>query len=68
MELLFVPYHFLQGAVTKITGAVIVICSAAFYIHGTMSAVYAIGMTIAKHLCFIQAWSVQETIPHFYMW
>ena len=52
MELLFVPYHFLQGAVTKITGAVIVICSAAFYIHGTMSAVYAVGMTIAAFMLY----------------
>ena len=52
MELLFVPYHFLQGAVTKITGAVIVICSAAFYINGTMSAVYAIGMTISAFMLY----------------
>ena len=52
MELLFVPYHFLQGAVTKITGAVIVICSAAFYINGTMSAVYSIGMTIAAFMLY----------------
>lgn len=51
-ELLFVPYHFLQGAVTKITGAVIVICSAVFYINGTMSAVYAIGMTIAAFMLY----------------
>ena len=52
MELLLVPYHFLQGAVTKITGAVIVICSAVFYINGTMSAVYAIGMTIAAFMLY----------------
>ena len=52
MELLFVPYHFLQGTVTKITGAVIVICSAVFYINGTMSAVYAIGMTIAPFMLY----------------
>lgn len=52
MELLFVSYHFLQGAVTKITGAVIVICSAAFYINGTMSSVYAIGMTIAAFMLY----------------
>ena len=52
MELLFVPYHFLQGAVTKITGAVIVICSAVFYINGTMSAVYSIGMTIAAFMLY----------------
>ena len=38
MEFLFVPYHFLQSVVTKITGAVIVACSAYFYINGTMSA------------------------------
>lgn len=52
MELLFVPYHFLQGIVTKITGAVIVISSAAFYINGTMSAVYAIGMTISAFMLY----------------
>ena len=52
MELLFVPYHFLQGTVTKITGAVIVICSAVFYINGTMSAVYAIGMTISAFMLY----------------
>ena len=52
MELLFVPYHFLQGTVTKITGAVIVIGSAGFYINGTMSAVYAIGMTIAAFMLY----------------
>ena len=40
MEFLFVPYHFLQSVVTKITGAVIVACSAYFYINETMSAVY----------------------------
>jgi len=52
MELLFVPYHFLQGVVTKITGAIIVIGSAAFYINGTMSAVYAIGMTISAFMLY----------------
>ena len=52
MELLFVPYHFLQSVVTKITGAVIVACSAYFYINGTMSAVYAIGMTIAAFMLY----------------
>ena len=52
MELVYVPYHFLQGTVTKITGAVIVICSAAFYINGTMSAVYAIGMTIVAFMLY----------------
>ena len=52
MELLFVPYHFLQGVVTKITGTVIVMCSAAFYINGTMSTVNAIGMTIAAFILY----------------
>lgn len=52
MELLFVPYHFLQGVVTKITGAIIVIGSAAFYINGTMSAVYAIGMMISAFMLY----------------
>ena len=52
MEFLFVPYHFLQGVVTKITGAIIVIGSAAFYINGTMSAVYAIGMTISAFMLY----------------
>lgn len=52
MELLFVPYHFLQGIVTKMTGAVIVICSAAFYINGSMNAVNAIGMTIASFILY----------------
>ena len=52
MELLFVPYHFLQSVVTKITGAVIVACSAYFYINGTMSAVYAIGMTISAFMLY----------------
>ena len=48
MEMLFVPYHFLQSVITKTTGAVIVACSAYFYINGTMSAVYAIGMTTSR--------------------
>ena len=52
MEVLFVPYHFLQGVVIKITGAVIVMCSAAFYINGSMSVVNAIGMTIAAFILY----------------
>ena len=52
MELLFVPYHFLQGIVTKITGTIIIVCCAAFYINGTMNSVYAIGMTIASFMIF----------------
>ena len=52
MELLFVPYHFLQGIITKITAAIIIIASASFYIHGTMSAIYAIGMTISSFMLY----------------
>lgn len=52
MEMVFVPFHFLQNAVTKITGAVIVACSAYFYIHGTMSVIYAIGMTISAFMLY----------------
>ena len=48
----FVPYHFLQSVITKITGAVIVAGSAYFYINGTMSAVYAIGMTTSAFMLY----------------
>ena len=52
MELVFVPYHFLQNTVTKIIGAVSIGCSAYFYICGTMSVLYAIGMTISAFLLY----------------
>lgn len=52
MELVFVPYHFLQNTVTKIIGAVIIGCSAYFYICGTMSVLSAIGMTISAFLLY----------------
>ena len=52
MELVFVPYHFLQGIVTKITGTIIIVCCAAFYINGTMNSVYAIGMSISAFILY----------------
>lgn len=52
MELIFVPYHFLQNTVTKIIGAVIIGCCAYFYISGTLSVLYAIGMTISAFLLY----------------
>ncbi len=52
MELTFIPYHFFQTAVTKLTGAVIVACSAYFFMSGTMSAVYAVGMSIAAFMLY----------------
>lgn len=52
MEFTFVPYHFFQTAVTKITGVMIVIFSAYFYIYDSMDIVNAIGMTIAAFMLY----------------
>lgn len=52
MELVFVPFHFLQSAVTKLTGAVIIVLCAYFYINGSMSMIYAIGMTISAFMLY----------------
>lgn len=52
MEMVFVPYHFLQNMITKLTGAVIIGLSAYFYINGSMTASYAIGMSIAAFLLY----------------
>ena len=52
MELVYVPYHFLQSVVTKLTGAAIIGLSAYFYINGSMSVLYAIGMSIAAFMLY----------------
>lgn len=52
MEMTFIPYHFLQTAVTKITGALMVVCSTYLFTTGMMPVVTAIGMTIAAFLLF----------------
>ena len=52
MELVYVPYHFLQSVVTKLTGAVIIGLSAYFYINGSMSVLYAVGMSIAAFMLY----------------
>ncbi len=52
MEFTFVPYHFFQTAVTKITGVMIVIFSAYFYIYDSMDIVNAIGMTIVAFMLY----------------
>lgn len=52
MEMTFIPYHFLQTAVTKITGALMVVGSAYLFTTGDMPVVTAIGMTIAAFLLF----------------
>lgn len=52
MELVYVPYHFLQSVVTKLTGAAIIGLSAYFYINGSMSVLYAVGMSIAAFMLY----------------
>ena len=52
MEMLFVPYHFLQNITTKITVSIIVLLCAYFYINGTMELVYCIGMTISAFMLY----------------
>ena len=52
MELVYVPYHFHQSVVTKLTGAAIIGLSACFYINGSMSVLYAVGMSIAAFMLY----------------
>ena len=52
MEMLFVPYHFLQNITTKITASIIVLLCAYFYINDTMELVYCIGMTISAFMLY----------------
>ena len=52
MELVYVPYHFLQSVVTKLTGVAIIGLSAYFYINGSMSVLYAVGMSIAAFMLY----------------
>ena len=52
MELVYVPYHFLQSIVTKLTGTAIIGLSAYFYINGSMSVLYAVGMSIAAFMLY----------------
>lgn len=52
MELVYVPYHFLQSIVTKLTGLAIIGLSAYFYINGSMSVLYAVGMSIAAFMLY----------------
>lgn len=52
MELVYVPYHFLQSIVTKLTGVAIIGLSAYFYINGSMSVLYAVGMSIAAFMLY----------------
>ncbi len=50
MEKVFVPYHFAQAIVVKLTGAAIMAVSILLYINGKMSLLYAIGMSLAAFM------------------
>lgn len=52
MELVFIPFMFLQNSITKITGAVVIALSAYFYINGSMSLIYAVGMSISAFMLY----------------
>lgn len=52
MEMVYVPFHFLQNSVTKLIGAVIIACSAYFYINGTMTMMHAVGMAISAFMLY----------------
>ncbi len=52
MEMVFVPFHFLQSTVTKLTSAAVIAMSAYFYVHGTMNMIYAIGMSVSAFLLY----------------
>lgn len=52
MEMVFVPFHFLQSTVTKLTSAAVIAMSAYFYVHGTMDMIYAIGMSVSAFLLY----------------
>lgn len=52
MEMVFVPFHFLQSTVTKLTSAAVIVMSAYFYVHGTMDMIYAIGMSVSAFLLY----------------
>ena len=52
MELVFIPLMFLQNSITKITGAIVIALSAYFYINGSMSMIYAVGMSISAFMLY----------------
>ena len=52
MEFTFIPFMTLQNSITKITGAVMVLCSAAFYLSGSMDIMVCIGMMICSFILY----------------
>ena len=52
MEFTFIPFMTMQNSITKITGAVMVLCSAAFYLSGSMDIMVCIGMMICSFILY----------------
>ncbi len=52
MEFVFIPFMTVQNSITKITGAVMTLCSVLFYLPGTMDLMVCIGMTICSFILY----------------
>ena len=52
MEFVFIPFMTAQNSITKITGAVMTLCSVLFYLSGTMDLMVCIGMTICSFILY----------------
>ena len=52
MEFTVIPYMFLQGLATKLTGVLMCIMSVVFYLNGSMSLLYAIIMIISSFMIY----------------
>ncbi len=52
MEFTVIPYMFLQGLATKLTGVLMCIVSVYFYLTGSMPLLYAIIMTISSFMIY----------------
>lgn len=52
MEFAFIPFMTLQGCVTKLTGAIMMISSIALYLNGKMDLMICIGMSICAFMLY----------------
>jgi ATP-binding cassette subfamily B protein len=52
MEFTVIPYMFLQGLATKLTGVLMCIVSVYFYLTGSMPLLYTIIMTISSFMIY----------------
>ncbi len=52
MEITVIPYMFLQGLATKLTGVLMCIMSVYFYLNGSMPLLYTIIMTISSFMIY----------------